>query len=396
MFLKEKLLGLFFLFFCYSIFSQQKSINVVDYIGEESDEFYYTETLYKKEVAGLNINFKKSQAKHLEYGAFLNRGTVKKNGPENVVLNVLNLNSNYSDYGPSFYKGQLVFSSSRDMNRVVKSIDAKNDQPFQDLFTITGTSNDQKVSRLKGNINSKFHESSPAFSKDGNTMFFTRNNTANKGSVKNIDDDVRLKIYKASYQNGKWGNITELPFCSDQYSIAHPTLSPDGQYLYFASDMPGGYGKSDIYQVMIFENGKFFGTPQNLGPGVNTAGKETFPFMSDTGKLFFASDGHLGFGGLDVFVLMYNKSDQPEAFNLGKPINSTHDDFSFIINEESNSGYFASNRSENKGDDDIYGFKQFTFFKDYLKREPKTLQHFERSVAVKPLIKTDVFVSNED
>ncbi|WP_109098655.1 tetratricopeptide repeat protein [Aquimarina sp. AU58] len=307
----------------------------------------------------------------------------KKNKPKEFIIDTLNINSKYSDYAPSFYNGELVFASSRNTNNFSKVLHEWNDQPFLDLYTTTYVSEEKSIEKLKGTINSKFHESSATFSKDRKTVYFTRNNYSKRKSKTNTKGVVLLKIYRARYDNGKWGDVEELPFNSDEYSIAHPALSSDGKYLYFASDMPGTHGKSDLYVVKINED-ESFGTPKNLGDLINTSGRETFPYISDKGKLFFASDGHKGLGGLDIFMAILNKEGAVEVYNLGKPINSPKDDFTFIINEESKTGYFASNRKGGKGDDDIYGFKQIKSFPDGYYRKQKIMRKLERVIELKP------------
>ena len=206
-------------------------------------------------------------------------------------------------------------------------------------------------------INTKFHESTSVFTKDGNTMYFTRNDFS--GGKLGVDRTrtTRLKIYKSVKSGKKWGRPKELPFNSRNYSVAHPTLSPDETTLYFTSDMPGTLGASDLWVVDIFENGSF-SKPRNLGPSINTESKETFPFVSSSNNLYFASDGHVGLGGLDIFVSKINDdSSFGEVINVGKPINGPTDDFTFIVDEEDRTGYFASNRKGGKGSDDIYIFR---------------------------------------
>ncbi|WP_246615798.1 OmpA family protein [Aquimarina litoralis] len=282
----------------------------------------------------------------------------------------LNINSEFSDYSPSFdHKGNIVFASSRSKS---SKIHEWNRMPFLDLFS--SKINKDNVStgeskKLKGKINTKYHESSTSFTKDGNTVYFTRNNFTNNKLGKSRKGVVLLKLYKATLINEKWSDIEELPFNSDNYSISHPALNADDTKLYFASDMKGTRGKSDLFVVDILPGGKY-GKPKNLGDNINTEGRETFPYISNNGRLYFASDGHVGLGGLDVFVAVPKENDRYEVFNVGKPINSSKDDFSFVIDEENSTGYFASNRKGGKGNDDIYSFRQteelITSCKEYL------------------------------
>ena len=188
-------------------------------------------------------------------------------------------------------------------------------------------------------------------------MYFTRNNYTDRKRGKDNTGTTNLKLYRAKRTEKGWSEATELPFNSNDYSVAHPALSADGKQLIFASDMPGGEGASDLYMVSI--EGDSFGEPKNLGDAVNTEGRETFPFVDTNGDLYFASDGHVGLGGLDVFVAEKNSEGiYDKGFNIGAPINSDKEDFSFVINSATGLGYFSSNREGGLGSDDIYAFEQ--------------------------------------
>ncbi len=401
MFLEKNFWGLVFLFCWGAVFSQENRFKTTNETSVKL-AFNKTNEVYKKEVkktfklGGLFDRFRSEQLSYLYtnnnenlyvaevYSSLLSSITIVEERSENFIVNRLSINSKYSDYAPSFFEGELVFASSRNANSFSKIVHELNNQPFLDLYTTVRASDQRSIGKLKGEINSKFHESSATFSRDGKTVYFTRNNYSKRKSKTNQEGTILLKLYKASYDNGKWRNIEELPFNSDEYSIAHPTLSKDGKYLYFASDMPGSYGKSDLYVVEINEDGSFK-TPRNLGDQINTSGRETFPYISDKGKLFFASDGHEGLGGLDVFMVLPDKNGVVGVYNLGEPINSTKDDFTFIINEENKIGYFASNRKGGRGDDDIYGFKQMTLFPKYRPvTKPNTKWQLERVIELVP------------
>lgn len=214
-----------------------------------------------------------------------------------------------------------------------------------------------KPEKLK-DLKEKFHRSSAVITKDGNTMYFTGSNLDPK--LKRNDEN--LKIYRAQKVSGKWQEPEALNFNSDLYSSAHPALSPDETKLYFASDRPGGMGQSDLYVASISESGTI-GEPQNLGPKVNTPGKETFPFVSADNELYFSSDGHYGLGGLDVFYIKIEDNDLGHLHNVGAPINTYADDFAFGINAETKRGFVSSNRTENEGKfvyDNIYSFIENT------------------------------------
>ncbi len=398
MFLGKNYWGLFFLFLWSTVFSQEEQFKKTN---ETNKEYAFTDTkISEKAIEEVESSelYKSSENELLSdshaynniglsrkdiYSSLLNSLTSIEEKSERFIVNILNINSKYSDYAPSFYKGELVFASSRNTNSFSKILHELNNQPFLDLYTTVKTSDKRNIEKLKGTINTKFHESSAAFSKDRKTVYFTRNNYAKRKSRTNTEGTVLLKIYKASYDEGKWKDIEELPFSSDEYSMAHPALSPDGKFLYFASDMPGSFGKSDLYVVEINEDGSF-GIPENLGNQINTSGRETFPYISDKGTLFFASDGHLGLGGLDIFMAMLNEEGDVGVYNLNEPINSSKDDFTFIINEENKIGYFASNRKGGSGDDDIYGFRQISAFPGQYLPKLKTIKKIERVIELKP------------
>ncbi|MFN7100425.1 MAG: flagellar motor protein MotB, partial [Flavobacterium sp.] len=212
------------------------------------------------------------------------------------------INSPYSDYGSSYYDNSLLFASARDTGGIAKKVFKWDNSAFTNLYSAPlndqGNANDPKL--FNKIINTKFHESTPIFTKDGSTMYFTRNNYLNGRKQKDKSRVTLLKLYKATKQDGKWVNVQELPFNSNEYSVAHPTLSLDEKLLYFASDMPGTKGLSDLWYVTIDSDGSY-GIPQNLGTSINTEGRETFPFIAADNTLYFASDGHPGLGGLDVF-----------------------------------------------------------------------------------------------
>ena len=263
------------------------------------------------------------------------------------------INSKYSDYGTIVHDNKIYFASARDTGNFSKRKHAWTDQYFTNLYEADVDS--VKVRKIKTALNTKFHEATPVFTKDGKTVYFTRSNYLDGKKGKNEDKITLIKIYKATLVEGKWTNITALPFTSDNYNTAHPALSPDDKILYFASDMPGTLGQSDLYQVRI--NNGSFGTPENLGKSINTEGKETFPYVTDENEIYFASDGHPGLGGLDVFAgKLGNDGTVTDIQNLGADINSAGDDFAYIIDPVSRKGYFSSNKEGGEGSDDIYKF----------------------------------------
>lgn len=273
------------------------------------------------------------------------------------------INSEYSDYGSSFYKNKLVFTSARDTGFVSSKKHSWDNQSYTNLYCaeVDNKGGFAKPEKFSKSVSSKYNESTPVFTKDGATMYFTRNNYLNGKKGKSDDQTILIKLYKATKEGDKWVNVVALPFNSDNYNVAHPALSPDEKTLYFASDMPGTNGQSDIFKVSINDNGGF-GTPENLGNKINTGGRETFPFISDLNELYFASDGHPGLGGLDVFVTQL-KADGVVGVvkNVGEPVNSKMDDFAFLIDTNTKNGFVSSNRKDdNLGYDDIYKFTEIT------------------------------------
>lgn len=298
-------------------------------------------------------------------------------------LKVLSLNSPLSDFGVSFYGDRIIYASAShpeldiDLNASSKdamaSIEDRSDlyawtnQPFLNLYTAQVDAmslEGYNVRPFSDYINTDYHEAAAVFTKDLDRVYFTRNNSNLRGSRLKFDRKSvsHLKLFTARNvgrgESGKWSDAVSFPYNSDDYSVGHPALSPDGTKLYFVSDMPGGYGGTDIYVVDILEDNTF-SEPRNLGEAINTPSKELFPYISKEGTLYFSSEGHLGFGGLDVFSSAPAKEDggftAPE--NMGAPINSPKDDFGFIYNKEKDMGYLSSNRVSGKGDDDIYSLR---------------------------------------
>ena len=271
------------------------------------------------------------------------------------------INSKDSDYGSALIDNKLVFTSARDTGGIIKKNFKWTNKSISALYSVDlmpdGSISNPVFFHKKG-LKTRFNESTPVFTKDGKTMYFTKNNSI-KGKRGQSENKVTLlKLYKAILINDEWSNVQELPFNSDQYSAAHPALSFDEKILYFSSDMPGTLGLSDLFKVSINNDGTY-GKPENLGADINTEGRETFPFISNDNEIYFASDGRPGLGGLDVFVAkITNDGSFEEVQNLGEPINSKQDDFAFIINSKNRNGFFSSNRENSLGLDDVYRFTE--------------------------------------
>lgn len=273
----------------------------------------------------------------------------------NYVIESLSINTDQQEFGPAYFgDGEIVFTSSR---RKVNSLNRKynwDQKPFLDLYLAQVDSNDLIDPRLLDKtINTKMNDGPASFSEEGNQMVITRNNREDEGEEGNIS----LQIQFLTKQGDEWKEDAPFEYNNSDYSITHPWLSKKGDILFFASDMPGGFGGADIYQVKKLDNGKW-GMPENLGDKVNTEGNEVSPYLlEDKNLLFFSSDGHFGLGGLDIFIAHQTNGGYKSITNAGYPLNTNRDDFSMIIADDMKGGYFSSNREGGEGDDDIYHFQ---------------------------------------
>ncbi|MFD1630604.1 OmpA family protein [Pseudopedobacter beijingensis] len=378
-------------------------------------KLYYAEALANNQQYEKSVNvyrdYLKSVPKEKRASSFVNanlKSFEENRGSWGIYFT--NLNTLSSEYAPSYYKNGLIFSSNRLRNKNTKRVFSWDNTPFSDLYVVEklsdikhlnadsvlsslsakgnkpykfndddteATSNDSKVlgiynpslerdslaltigkdlpvKLLQGKVNTKYHEGASASFPDG-TIIFTRNNFFKGTKRKSTDGTNKLKMYIAS--GNDLSKIVEFPYNSDEYSVGHPALSKDGNILVFASDMPGGYGGSDLYYSVKSGNGKWT-RPVNMGKVINTEGDEMFPFLDAENKLYFSSTGHAGLGGLDIFeVMLRDMKPTYEPKNMGIPINSPEDDFALIKDAAGREGFFSSNRS---GNDDIYSFKRST------------------------------------
>lgn len=268
------------------------------------------------------------------------------------VVKGLPINGPFDDLGPAFYQNGLVFGA-------IKEANSRRKTAFFDLYFAKQLGGDvyafEEAAQFSSALNSKLHEAIVTFNPQETQVYITRNRQEELDPRRN--PVVRLEILSAEKSvDGVWSNPAPLPFNDPSYSVAHPCLSASGDRLFFSSDMPGGFGGKDVY--MSFWDGVTWGGPINLGPGINTEGDELSPFYHSDGQLYFASDGHFGLGGQDIYkVDDIGNGQWSNVKNLGPPINTAKDDFGFIIHPEGGYGYFTSNRAGGKGGDDIYGFK---------------------------------------
>lgn len=336
-------------------------LKLIDEFPADADSNYYYRAAQSLKSFGQDETAAIFMQKYVEKGGDpkIIQATTTSFMDYEVELAKASVNTANSDFGSAFYgKNKLIYASASAVNEGDK-LHAWNEQPFLDLYVadMDEEGNLSNVAFLDGEVNTKFHESSAVVTKDGGTLYFTRNNFIDGKKGRDKNKTVRLKLYKATLSGTNyWTNIEELPFNSKEYSVAHPALSLDGKKLYFSSDMPGTTGMSDIWYVDILEDGTY-GEPVNVNL-LNTEARESFPFISDRNNLYFTSDGRGGLGGFDVFVVKLGENGMPEGEikNLGEPTNSSKDDFAFIIDEERRLGYISSNRDGEDGSvaDDIY------------------------------------------
>jgi outer membrane protein OmpA-like peptidoglycan-associated protein len=272
-------------------------------------------------------------------------------------VKAININSPESDFSPVMYDGGIVFASNRKFVEWVDNSHSWTGKQFYRLYHAKGNgASFGKPELFASSIQSSYHDGPVCFNGAGDMMVFTRNNIENGKVQKDAKEIVRLKLFSSNKSGNDWGIEVPMPFNSDQYSCAHPSLSSDGKTMYFSSDMPGGQGGMDIWKTEW--NGTAWGTPTNLGDKINTAGNEVFPFLSENTTLYFSSDGLAGVGGLDIYITEKSGSDWSTPENLGAPMNSGDDDFGISFNSATKSGYFSSNRKSQGLNDDIYTFEK--------------------------------------
>ena len=274
-------------------------------------------------------------------------------------------NSDLDDFSPAIYEDKVIFASDRDRGSAIKREHTWTGSPFLELFKVQiknesgqfGAETYGQPEKFSKDLNSKYHDAAVTFSEDQTEIYFTRNNYNDGKTGKDDEGTTRLKVYYSKSVAGEhWGDLESLPFNSDEYSVAHPCLTPDGERLFFSSDMPGGSGGMDLWYSEK-ENGRW-GPPMNLGTSINTEGNEIFPTWQGDNTLYFSSNGLAGLGGLDIYRMNWDeeagKWSEPE--NIGYPMNTSSDDLGIILNKQGTFGYFSSDRQGGQGRDDIYSF----------------------------------------
>ncbi len=264
-----------------------------------------------------------------------------------ITVEEVSFNTALADFSPTFYKDQLVFVSARNSKANAFVWDNSH---YLDLYQVGIHAN--QPAPFESSINSKYHEGPAVFFDNGSKVIFTRSDYHKRKLGRSEEGVNTLKLFYAEKQaDGSWGKSQPLPFNSSEYSTGHPTLSSD-MTLYFVSDMPGGFGGTDLYKC-AFVNGAWQ-QPVNLGENINTEGDEMFPYLHQDRELYFASNGRPGLGGLDIYGVEVSRLAGGKVLNVGFPVNSSADDFSLVLDSTSLDGYFSTNRSGGTGSDDIY------------------------------------------
>ncbi len=334
---------------------------------EPEYKLYYGQILQSNGKCEEAIKWFTEYAKFDDWGKTLADGCRKerelKQNKNNYEIWLLPLNSEGSDFGAVYYDKGIVFCSNRDELAEGTSARLSKDRVFLDVYYSErqlGNTYGQPV-KLKGGINSQFNDGPISFNYEEDQAFFTRNSIFKGKKMRSQEGALHLSVFSATVNDdGKWSNVDKLSFGGEEegksrdYSIAHPSISQDGNNLYFVSDMPGGFGGTDIYQCTLIDT--TWSRPVNLGRGVNTPGNEMFPHIHRDGTLYFSSNGHAGMGGLDIYYANKENNKWGKPTNVGYPVNSAKDDFGLTITGDKSSGYFSSNRLGGFGSDDIYYF----------------------------------------
>ena len=262
----------------------------------------------------------------------------------------------YNEFAPVYYKGDIVFCSNRKNTIFIDFTDEKKNLPLLDIYKVeeTGKNSWGKVELFSKEFRSHFNEGPVTFNNRGSEIYFTRNIDVKKKIGNSISKINKLGIYYSKYnrRNASWSRPSPFIHNNKEFNFAHPALSEDGNFLYFVSDMDGGYGGTDLY-VCKLENGRW-GKSQNLGSIINTSGNEFFPFIHSTGRLYFSSDEHESIGRLDIFYSEQINGEWHKPIHMDSPINSRYNDFGFIIDAFKKNGMFCSDRQ--RSSDDIYSF----------------------------------------
>ena len=313
---------------------------------------------------------------------------------ENKVHHLESINSENSEFSPIIHGDGIVFSTDRDLKKYLNPTYDWTGKPYLNFFYANADSSAPKYNptyfeaeSFSNKLNDAYHDGTAVFNSDGSVIYFTR---TEKEKVERDSDNIvtnKLKLFKSEFKDEKWSKPEELSLNNEAYSTGHPALSPNDSLIYFVSDMPGGLGGTDLYVSEWTETG--WGEPKNLGPAINTIENEMFPYMHNDGTLYFASSGHMGYGGLDIFKSKKIDGEWTDPENMMAPMNSSYDDFGITFMPGISVGLFSSDRPGGMGGDDIYAFESLITVKG------KVLGCNDEGVECLPLENATVFVLNK-
>lgn len=337
---------------------------IINTSGKISSEDYYNYTMALKsngkydEVKKWMEKFCKMEPADLRAKDFVANGNDLRNllkNHGNYKIEHMTINTNASDFGTSFYKDKIAFASTRKNIRMMVRNFNWTGKHFWNLYVCDVDGDQLKSPKIfDKRLNGKLHDGPASFSNNGKIIAFTRNHSKDKSNNNKV---IKLQIFFSSFIDGKWSKPEPFFLNDTAYSIGHPCLTKNGNTMYFTSDMPGGFGKADIYKITREAKGGW-GKPENLGAKINTEGDEMYPFFEENSNiLFFSSNGRFGLGGMDIFVYAINDSGYGRPYNVGAPLNTQYDDFAVIVDDKVNHGYFTSNRTGGSGGYDIYSVR---------------------------------------
>lgn len=331
--------------------------------SENIFKFYYAQSLmangkYKEALNSYN-DYYESEGKPELTVNMVDPKMFKENDKYEIKLE--EFNTEYSEFSPMKIASNLYFVSNRQNDLFMSRKDVWTNRPFTQIFRIdvSDSSNAKQPVIFNSEVSKQYHEGPMSWDRSKNDMYITRSNYASKKPVFGENKEVNLKIFKIAYvpEKNDFGSVLvdNLSFDNQNFSVAYPSVTADGNFMIFASDMPGGFGGLDLY--VAADAGGIWANPLNLGDKINTPGNDAFPFIMPDGLLYFSSDGHLGLGGYDIYSSeLQDDGSFGVPTNLRIPINSQSDDFGFWIDDNYSNGYFSSNRPSKFGNDDIYSF----------------------------------------
>jgi outer membrane protein OmpA-like peptidoglycan-associated protein len=304
------------------------------------------------------------------------------------------VNSANADFSPVLYNTGIVFASARETKQMVQRTHSWTGQPFLSLYYSHGKGNTfLEVEPFDKNIQIKYNDGPVCFNKKGDEIYITRNNVARNHTYESSDEIVKLRIIHARNENGTWKETQKFKYNNNDFNCAHPCLSPDGTRLFFASDMPGGFGGMDIYVCDKDTTG--WGPPKNMGEKINTEGNDLFPYLHEDGTFLYSSNGRDGLGGLDVYWCKLKDFQTGEIKNMGAPINSSYDDFGIAFDNNTHYGYFSTNRESKNTDDDIYSFRRMIKLKGIVVEKGTDVPIADAKVVLKNKTKGELEVTTK-